>query len=96
MLNLEPLPVGNESATSINTSSILVSWQPPADGNYDSFGVSVNGVNRAMTDSNCTVIDQLNAGSLYNFTIETISFDVTSVAVPILDAPTCTYLRNFF
>ena len=87
-----PLPVQNLSYTSVNASSIQLFWVLPAKGRYQFFELSYNSTVIALDNSTTdVVVTYLTAGTLHFFNIKSVSYNITSKAITLADAPTCEY-----
>ena len=85
-----PLSVRNLSFTSLNTSSISVSWKPPIEGMYQSFKIYTESIVVVVGNKTTSVhLTDLTSGSLYNISMEAVAYNLSSENMTLTDASTC-------
>ena len=85
-----PLSVRNLSFAPLNTSSIMVSWEPSTEGMYQLFKIytesNVVDVGNKTTSVHLT---DLTPGSLYKISIEVVAYNLSSENMTLTNASTC-------
>ena len=86
------MPVRNLSAESFNASSIRITWESPSSGGYDYYRIFVGGMERVIEMKSLPfVFNGLIAGSLYDVTVQTLLYNVSSENSTQEKIPTCKF-----